>query len=237
MHGLARVSALLSIAAAVNACSLTTNSGSASPSVTIGSATPAATPISTPEVSVQSSASGVPSRTPSATPCVSASAAGTLAFDCFTVTATITAGGAGYSPVSGVHVFFWPEQEQTDCAVNGALAILVAGDPATQAPFNVLAPARQGDPRACNDYGLEVRFDVPVTSMTFEVPNVGDEYGATVWDQNAQHQISIFQGLAQYSSDGLVAFRFTSSTSFYEVFLSRLPDGEPLFVRSVRYQP
>jgi hypothetical protein len=204
---------------------------------------------------VTSSAGATPTVAPTATPppptviltpeptpevCAPRSQAGLLVFDCLPgggmATQVITSSpGVGYVPVPGVAIFFWPEQKQDNCAVNGGLAILAPGDPGTYLSFPALAPALLTDPRQCNDYGVEIRFTNATTGMTIEVPRADEEYGATVWDQTVQTQIGIFQGGATAGTDGLVAFRFQSSQPFFDVFLSRLPDGEPLYIRSIRY--
>lgn len=161
-----------------------------------------------------------------------------LVFNCLPdgVTGTSVVRANPY-PDSDLTLFMWPEQQQTDCAVNGALAILVAGDPATNLPYNVLAPSRNNDPRTCNDLGIEIRLENGARSMVIEVPSAGARYSATVWDQTVQTQLGSFEDSSTMGSDGKIAFRITSSVTFYDVFLSSLPAGTPLYVRSILVQP
>jgi hypothetical protein len=207
-----------------------------SPPSSGASGSPGATPTDDPTITVPPSDPVTQAPTPVA--CAPRSQPGMLVFDCLPdggMSTQVIAGLSGFTPVSGVTLFFWPEQRQDDCAVNGGLAMLAPGDPGTNLSFPVLTPALQTDPRVCHDLGLQIRFANPTTGLTIEVPRADEEYGATVWDQSVQTQINVFQGSATAGTDGLIAFRFTSSQPFYNVFLSRLPDGEPLFIRSIRY--
>lgn len=148
-------------------------------------------------------------------------------------TAVITHGG-GYSPVPNVSLFFWPKPVD-GCAVSGALAILAPGDPATNLPYAVLSPAQPTDPRSSNHCGLEIRFADGVRDFTLEVPRSDELYRAVAWDSAVQNVVTSSQDSARLGGDDLIAFRFTSEVPFYDVFLERVTDGQPLFIRSIRY--